>query len=92
LPFEKALQLLSLEIRKKDRIVDGGAAALVLPGPGAGIAEEPAGVALDLDQEEAAGRKNEQIDLVDRAVEGEKREVRPGPIGLVQWKTIADEL
>ena len=92
LPFQKAFELLRLEVREKDRVVDGGAAALVLPGPCAGIAGEPAGVAFDLDQEEAAGGEDEQVDLVDRAVEGEKREVRPGPIGLVGWEAIAHEL
>jgi hypothetical protein len=64
----------------------------VLEGPGARVAGEPAGVTLDLDEEEAVGREDEQVDLVDLAVEREKREVAPGALGLVTGELPAHEV
>jgi hypothetical protein len=69
-------QRLRLAVGEDQGVVVSGAPAVVLdPGPGAGVALDVTGAALDLDQEEALGRQDEGVDLVDRAVAGDELEV-----------------
>src|SRR5262249_7041030 len=86
------LELLGLEVGGQDGVGGGDEAALRVPGPGAGVAVDAAGPALDLDEEEPHWGEQEQIDLVDAAVEGDELEVGPGPVGLVVGPAVADEV
>ena len=92
LVVEELGELLSLEVDELEGIVGGAEPAVGFPGPGAGVAGDAAGAALDLDQKEAERSVDEEIDLVDRAIEGEKLKQRPGPPGLVAGKALADEI
>ena len=92
LMIEEVGELLGFEVDELERIVGGAEPAVGFPGPGAGVAGDAAGAALDLDEEEAEGGVDEEIDLVDRAIEGEKFKQRPGPPGLMAGKSLADEI
>ena len=92
LAAEETREPLGLEVRQLERVVEGAATAVVFPEPGAAVAGDRAGVALDLDQEEAVGGVDEQIDLVDRAVEGDELKQRPGPEGLAGRQLRADKI
>ena len=72
LMVEELGELLGFEVDELEGIVGGAEPAVGFPGPGAGVAGEPSGAALDLDQEEAEGGVDEEIDLVDRAIEGDE--------------------
>ena len=85
-------ELFGFEVGELERVVGGCKPAVGLPRPGAGIAADPARPALDLDEKESVGGEDEQIDLVDRAVDGDELEERPGPVGLVLGKSLADEV
>ena len=89
---EQVGELLGLQVGQLQRVVGGGKPAVGLPCPGAGVAGNAAWPALDLDEKEAVASVNEQIDLVDRAVESDELEERPGPVGLVLRKSLADEV
>ena len=80
LMFQQPGELLALAARQQQRVVDRLHAAFVLPRPAGGIAGERAGMALDLDQEEADGREDQDVDFVDAAVVGDEVEALPGEI------------
>ncbi len=67
LPLEQIAEHLRLEVRAGVRALDGAAAAVLGDGPVDDVAREHAGVALDLDEEQALAREEEQIDLVEAA-------------------------
>ena len=92
LVVEEVGELLGFEVDELEGIVGGAEAAVGFPRPGAGVAGDAAGAALDLDEEEAEGGVDEEIDLVDRPIEGEKFKQRPGPPGLMAGKSLADEI
>ena len=50
--------------------------------PGRAVVGRRAGVGLDLDEEQAAGGRDEQVDLADVAAGGGEREGLPGPVRL----------
>ena len=84
-------QLLGLAVREQERVVRRLDTAVLAPSPRAPVTLHDAGLALDLDQVEALGRQDEQIDLVDRPVIGDELEVRPGPVGFVIRQPLAHE-
>ena len=80
------------EVRRLEGIVGGDEPAVGGPSPGAGVAGEPARAAFYFDEEEAKGGVDEEVDFVDRAVEGDELEERPGPVGLVLGEPLAHEV
>lgn len=83
LAAEERRETLRLAVGEAQRVIDGGAAAVGVPGPAVGVALNHAGTALDLDEEEALGREHEDVDLVDPALVVDELEVRPRAPGLV---------
>ena len=92
LPAQQRPQLLRFRVGQKQRVVDRGRwLAVGLPSPGPRIAAQASRSALDLDQEEALRRKNQQVDFVDAAIVADELEVGPCPVRLVRGKLRADK-
>jgi len=83
LAAEEQREPLRLAVGEAQRVVDGGAAAVGVPGPAVGVALDRAGAAFDLDEDEALGREHEDVDLIDPALVVDELEVRPRAPGLV---------
>ena len=84
-------QLLRLAIREQQRVVDRLQASVVPPRPRALVALHGVGAAPNLDEVEALGREDEQVDLVDRPVVGDELEVRPRAVRVVIGQPLAHE-
>ena len=92
LPFQQGPQFLGFEVSRQERVIDCLKSPVVFPSPGAGIAGQAFTIAFDLDEKEALGRENQQIDFVDAAVVGHKLEVCPRPVRFVGRKLLAHEV
>ena len=92
LAAEERRETLRLAVGEAQRVIDGGAAAVGVPGPAVGVALNRTGTALDLDEDEALGREDEDVDLVDPALVVDELEVRPRAPGLVVRQMLAQEL
>jgi len=64
------------------RILDRPQLAAVPKQPGRAVIRRRARVALDFDEEQAAGRRDEEVDFPDVAAAGGERERLPGPVRL----------
>jgi hypothetical protein len=92
LAAEERRETLRLAVGEAQRVIDGGAAAVGVPGPAVGIALNRTGTAFDLDEDEALGREHEDVDLVDPALVVNQLEVRPRAPRLVLRQMLAQEL
>ena len=81
-PLQLASELLGLLVGEVERVVDRPGRVAVAEQPGIAVVRRAAGVALDLDEEQATGSGDEQVDLADVAVARGERERLPGAIRL----------
>ena len=80
--LELGLELLRLLVGEVQRVLDGPGRVAVAELPGRAVVGRYAWVGLDLDEEQAAGGRDEQVDLADVPAGGGEREGLPGPIRL----------
>ena len=77
LSLQQRSQLLRFGVSEVIGVIDGLQGPVGLPSPSSGIAPQPPRPTLDLDQEKALAREDQQIDLVDAAVIGDELKVGP---------------
>src|SRR5262249_50200851 len=89
LAFQERGKFLRLAVGKYDRVVFGMGSAVVRPYPCNAIAAQKARFALDLNEEQPAGRKYQQVYLVDSAIIGDKLEICPDPVRIDIRETLS---
>jgi hypothetical protein len=92
LALQQGLEAFGLAVRKQERVVRGDRPALVAPRPGAHVALDHPGAALDLDKEEPGRAQHQEVDLVDAAVVRDELEVGPGSVGVSVRQALADKI
>jgi hypothetical protein len=81
-PLQLLPELLALQVGQVQRVLDRPDAVTVVEQPGAAVVARPARMPLDLDEEEPAGHRDEQVDLADVPGTRRERDVRPGAVRL----------
>ena len=81
-PVELALELFRLQVGEVQRVLDRPSLAVIFEQPGGTVVSGVSRLALDLDEEQAAGGGDEQVHLADVPVVGGERERLPGAVRL----------